>query len=139
MVYLTLEQDMTRELNFESTNPARAFIDDIEYSKEPLQDNYRRLVYIIDSAGYTAPRGTKLLCRYNRDNGFYEPITKPILTALGTIEGAEAKIEMSYTQGRRSGVLPIFTTKFSNPLNLTAGAKGLFNYINGQWTLISTG
>lgn len=139
MVYLTLEQDMTRELNFESTNPARAFIDDIEYSKEPLQNNYRRLVYIIDSAGYTAPRGAKLLCRYNRDNGFYEPITKPILTALGTINGSEARIEMSYTQGRRSGVMPVFSTNFSNPLNLIVGTKGLFNYINGQWTLISTG
>lgn len=139
MVYLTLEQDMTKELNFETTNPARAFIDDIEYSKEPLQNNYRRLVYIIDSAGYTAPRGTKLLCRYNRDNGFYEPITKPILTALGTINGSEAKIEMSYTQARRAGVIPIYATTFDNPLNLETGTKGLFNYINGKWTLISTG
>ena len=139
MVYLTLEQDMIREDNFESTVPARAFIDDIEYSKEPLQNNYRRLVYVIDKAGYTAPRGAKLLCRYNRDNGFYEPISKPILTALGTINGLEAKIEMSYTQGRRAGVLPIFTTNFVNPLNLKTGNKGLFNYINGKWTLVSTG
>ena len=140
MVYLTLEQDMVKEANFESTNPARAFLDDIEYSKEPLQNNFRRLVYVIDSAGYTAPRGTKLLCRYNRDNGFYEPITKPILTAIGSIIGAnQVGIEMSYTQARRAGVLPVFATTFSNPLNLIVGTKGLFNYINGQWTLISTG
>jgi hypothetical protein len=138
MIYVTLEQDMTKDDNYETTFPARGFIDDVEYSKEPLQNNYRRLVYIIDTAGYTAPKGAKLLCRYNRDNGFYEPVTKPILTALGTIAGTQAKIEMSYTNGRRSGVLPIFATTFYNPLNLTLGTKGLFNYINGKWTLIST-
>jgi len=140
MIYITLEQDMTKENNFESTNPARAFIDDIEYSKEPLQNNYRRLVYVIDTAGYTAPRGAKLLCRYNRDNGFYEPVTKPILTALGTIQDSRnARIEMSYTQGRRASVVPIYVVTFDNPLNLTTRQKGLFNYINGKWTLVSTG
>jgi len=139
MIYITLEQDMIREGNFESTIPARAFIDDIEYSKEPLQNTYRRLVYVIDNAGYTAPKGAKLLCRYNRDNGFYEPITKPILTALGTINGNQASIQMSYVQGRRSGVLPTFSVTFANPLGLKPANKGLFNYINGQWTLVSTG
>lgn len=139
MVYVTLEQDMTKIDNFETTIPARAFIDDIEYSKEPLQNNYRRLVYVIDTAGYTAPRGAKLLCRYNRDNGFYEPITKPILTALGTITGTTAKIQMSYTNARRSGTIPEYVYTFDNPLKLTTGSKGLFNYINGKWTLISSG
>jgi hypothetical protein len=140
MVYITLEQDMIKEENFESTHPTRGFIDDIEYSKEPLQNNFRRLVYVIDTAGYTAPRGAKLLCRYNRDNGFYEPITKPILTALGSIRNNnQASIDMSYTQGRRSNTIPRYITNFANPLNLTPGEKGLFNFINGKWTLISAG
>jgi hypothetical protein len=56
MIYVTLEQDMTKDDNYETTFPARGFIDDVEYSKEPLQNNYRRLVYIIDTAGYTAPK-----------------------------------------------------------------------------------
>jgi hypothetical protein len=139
MVYLTLEQDMVREDNFESTRPARGFIDDIEYSKEPLQNTYRRLVYIIDITGYTAPRGTKLLCRYNKDTGFYEPVTKPIVTALGNITGRQARIQMSYSQARRAGVVPSYVYAFDNPLELTPGAKGLFSYIDGKWTLISTG
>lgn len=138
MVYLTLEQDMTVVDGFESTNPARAFIDDLEYSKETLQNNYRRLVYVIDVTGYTAPKGAKLLCRYNRDNGFYEPVTKPVLTALGVIAGGEANIQMSYTRGRRSGVTPVSVVTYDNPLNIVVSNKGLFNYINGKWTLIAS-
>jgi len=139
MVYITLEQDMIKEDDFESTYPARGFVDDIEYSKRPLQNNHRRLVYVIDTAGYTAPRGTKLLCRYNDENGYYEPITKPIMTALGVISGSEARIEMSYTQGRRAGVIPIYTVTYFNPLNISVRRVGLFNYVNGKWTLINSG
>ena len=138
MVYITLEQDMTKEDNFYSTNPTRGFIDDLEYSKEPLQDNYRRLVYVIDTAGYTAPRGAKLLCRYNKSTGFYEPITKPILTALGRISNNKVNIQMSYTQGRRAGVTPTYVSNFTNPLNLSIGSIGLFNYVDGNWTLVNT-
>jgi hypothetical protein len=139
MIYITLEQDMLKDNDFEITHPARGFVDDIEYTKEPLLNNYRRLVYVVDTAGYTAPKGTKLLCRYNKDTGFYEPITKPIVTALGTINGRQARIEMSYTQGRRAGNIPVYATTFDNPLNLNVKQKGLFNYINGKWILTSTG
>ena len=137
MVYITLEQDMTKEDRFESTNPARGFIDDLEYSKEPLQNDYRRLVYVIDVTGYTAPKGAKLLCRYNRDNGFYEPVTKPVLTAFGTIDNNQAKIELSYIIGRRSGVVPVSVVTYANPFNIQVFDKGLFNYINGKWTLVA--
>jgi len=139
MINIVLEQDMIKEDNFDSTYPTRGFIDDLEYSKEPLQNNYRRLVYVIDTAGYTAPRGAKLFCRYNKTTGFYEPITKPILTAVGIIRNNQASIEMAYVQGRRSTQIPTYTTSFSNPLNLPVGTKGLFNFVNGKWTLISTG
>lgn len=139
MINVVLEQDMIKEDNFDSTYPTRAFIDDLEYNKEPLQNNYRRLVYVIDTAGYTAPKGAKLLCRYNKTTGFYEPITKPILTAVGIIRNNQASIEMAYVQGRRSTLTPTYVTSFSNPLNLPIGTKGLFNFINGKWTLISTG
>lgn len=139
MINVVLEQDMVKEDNFDSTYPTRAFIDDLEYSKEPLQNNYRRLVYVIDTAGYTAPRGAKLLCRYNKTTGFYEPIAKPILTAIGTISNNQVSIEMSYVQGRRSSIVPTYVSSFVNPLNLSLGTRGLFNYINGKWTLISTG
>ena len=139
-IYVTLESDMIKEDDYDSTYSTRAFIDDIEYNKEPVQNGYRRLVYVIDKTGYTAPRGTKLLCRYDRFSGFYEPIGKPSVTAIGTIgTGNQARIEAHYVSGRRAGQAPVFVISYSNPLGLSAsvGTKGIFIFINGKWTLSS--
>jgi hypothetical protein len=138
MVYITLEEDLTKENDFDETYPARGFLDDIEYSKEPLPKGYRRLVYVKDKTGYTAPRGIKLLCRYDTDGGFYEPVSKPSVIAQGKIDvGNKVQISMDYAQGNRAGSAPIFLASFINPLEFSyvQGQKGMFTFLRGQWTL----
>lgn len=139
-IYVTLEEDLVKEPDYDETYPTKAFIDDIEYSQEPLPNGYRRLVYVKDKAGYTAPKGTKLLCRYNIDNGFYEPISKPVIVAKGVIASTNtATIEMHYVQGRKAGNIPKSLITFDNPLGFNAltNDRGIFTYINGLWTLTS--
>jgi hypothetical protein len=138
MVYATLEEDLVREDDFIETYPARGFLDDIEYSKDNLPLNYRRLIYIKDRSGFTAPRGVKLLCRYDSDSGFYEPISKPTIITTGRIDtGNQAIIDMTYVQGRQSGQIPqtiiTFDNKFGFPI--TTGKIGLFTYVGGKWIL----
>jgi hypothetical protein len=139
MVYVTLEQDLVKSEDTDETYPARAFLDDIEYSAEPLPNGYRRLVFIKDRGGYTAPRGAKLLCRYDKDSGFYEPISKQSFVVGGIINsGSSATIEMSYVQGRKAGeTVPTMVVSFDNPFafNTVSGNRGLFTFMNGKWTL----
>jgi hypothetical protein len=140
-VYITLENDMIKEDDYDSTYSTRGFIDDVEYNKEPLQNGYRRLVYVVDKTGYTAPKGTKLLCRYDRLSGFYEPLSKPSVTAVGRIGSSNsARITGHYIQGRRAGISPNFVVTYDNPLglNITSGNNGIFIFINGKWTLSAT-
>lgn len=140
-IYATLEEDLIKQTDFDETYVSRAFIDDIEFSKEPLLQGYRRLIYIKDKTGYCAPRGTKLLCRYNRYTGFYEPISKPVLTAKGKlISTSQAIIDMHYIQGRKAGVVPTSVVTYDNPLsfNITPNAIGIFTFLNGKWTITST-
>jgi len=140
MVNITLEEDLIKEDDSDETYATRGFIDDIEYSKEPLTRGYRRLVYVVDKAGYSAPRGTKLLCKYSIDSGFYEPISKPVTMAKGKIvNSTNVKIEQHYIQGRRAGIVPSFVVPFDNPMEFetTSGKNGMFVYINGKWTLTS--
>lgn len=139
MVYVTLEEDLIPMNGSAETYPARGFLDDVEYSTEPLDAGYRRLVYIKDRAAYTAPRGAKLLCRYDKSSGFYEPVSKPNFVAKGTIspDSNTASLEMSYAPGSKKGdFFATILVNFENPFGLsTAGGKGLFTYVNGKWTL----
>ena len=137
LIYITLEQDLVKQDNFDYSFPARGFIDDLEYKSDSLQRGYRRLVYILDRSGYTAPKGTKLYCKYNPDTGFYEPISKPTITAKGQITGTQARLEMHYVQGRRSGSIPTMAVSFDNPLGFQTpnNGIGMFTFINGKWTL----
>lgn len=139
-IYATLEEDLIKQPDFDETFATRAYIDDIEYSKEPLLQGYRRLIYIKDKCGYSAPRGTKLLCRYNKMTGFYEPITKPVSMATGRISSSTtATITPYYAAGRRANRIPSTVITFNNPLGFStsSGALGIFTFINGQWTLTS--
>lgn len=139
MVYVTLEEDLVPMNGSPETYPARGFLDDIEYSTEPLDNGYRRLVYVKDRATYTAPRGAKLLCRYDKNSGFYEPVSKHTFVAKGTInpDSNTAAIEMSYAPGSKKGSgFSTVLVNFENPFGLsTTGGKGLFTYVNGKWTL----
>jgi hypothetical protein len=138
-VYITLEEDLIKEDDYDETYPARGFLDELEYSKEPLPYGYRRLVYVKDKTGYTAPRGVKLLCRYDVDSGFYEPISKPSIMTIGKIDsGNKAVIEMTYVQGRKKGEIPTMLVTFDNSkfnLSYTQGKNGMFTYLAGQWIL----
>lgn len=139
MVYVTLEEDLVKGVDIDETYPARGFLDDLEYSKEPLPAGYRRLVYIRDKGGYTAPRGAKLLCRYDPSYGFYEPISKQSYIVGGILNANNtAAIQMSYVTGRKRGeAVPTMTVPFTNPFdfNVIDGNKGLFTFMNGEWTL----
>lgn len=141
-VYITLEEDLIKQPDFDETYATRAFIDDIEYSKDPLLRGYRRLVYVKDKCGYTAPRGAKLLCRYDRFTGFYEPISKPVIMAKGIMASStSANIDLNYIQGRRAGSIPTILFNIANPMGfaVSSGKIGMFSFINGSWTLISVG
>ena len=142
MIYVTLEEDLVKEDGFDETYVARGFLDDVEYSTQALPANARRLVYIKDRSGFTAPRGAKLLCKYDADSGLYEPISKPTFMVFGLIgSGTSATLELAYIQGLKRGeVVPTFVTTFDNSkfkFKLTSGKTGMFMFLNGSWLLIS--
>ena len=143
MVYVTLEEDLVKPAaHYDETFAARAYLDELEYTSEPLPNGSRRLVYVKDKSGWTAPRGAKFLCRYDSDSGFYEPVSKPSYTVFGTLVAAnEASIDMHYAQGKRAGRVPTMKVNFDNKLNLSysPGSNGFFNYDGGKWILISVG
>jgi hypothetical protein len=138
MVYITLEQDLTRPNNlYYYSNPTRGYIDDLEYKADPLPVGFRRLVYLIDRSGYTAPAGSRLYCKYNPDLGFYEPISKPTVITTGIIIGGQARIDLVYAKGRLSNNMPNSVVNFANPLSfyVAENSRGIFSYIDGAWTL----
>ena len=143
MVYVTLEQDLlTEDDNFVETYPTRGFLDDVEYSgldTDELETGFRRLVYVKDRSGFTAPRGTKLLCRYDRESGFYEPVSKPTMMTTGTIiDTKKARLELTYVQGRTSRQIPTYVVDYDNSklnFNVTKGQTAMFTFIGGRWTL----
>lgn len=143
-VYVILEEDLIMEQNSRNSYPARGFIDDYEFSKDPLPDGLRRVVFVKDRSGYTAPRGAKLYCRYNGDTGFYEPISKPNIIASGIIRaGYQATIFNSFSQpnyGRSNNVTQINIT-FVNNLNIEVkpSHRALFIYMDGAWNIMSIG
>ncbi len=142
MVYVTLEEDLVKDDDVDDTYPARGFLDDLEYSTEPLGSGLRRLVFVKDRAGYTAPRGAKLLCRYDKDTGFYEPVSKSAFIAKGVISPGTntATIEMSYAPGKKKGEpYPTMIINFDNPFDLpTTENKGLFTFLNSKWLLTTS-
>lgn len=143
MVYVTLEEDLIKPADhYDETFAARAYLDELEYGAEPLPNGSRRLIYVKDKSGWTAPRGAKFLCRYDSDSGFYEPVSKPSYTVFGKlISSNEANISMHYVQGKAAGSIPTMKVTFDNKLNLSfsSGANGFFNYDGGKWILISVG
>jgi len=138
-VWITIETDLTNQ------NPVRGVIEeDTDSSIELLPDGYRRVVYVKDPVGLLkAPRGAPIYCKYNEQNGFYEPIYNQPFTAVGTIRSSSiADIENTFTIAyAKNGVISTYDgTTFVNPLSLNtiAGNKGIFNYIAGKWTLVNS-
>lgn len=143
-VYIVLEEDMVLEQNSKTSYPARGFIDNAEYSKEPLPSGLRRVVFVKDYSGYTAPRGAKLYCRYNGETGFYDPISKPNIIASGVIQqGNQAFVYNTYAVPN-NGVIQDVTrinVRFNNAINLEVkpNHKALFVYVDGGWNLMTVG
>jgi hypothetical protein len=143
-VYVILEEDLILERNSRATYPARGFLDDLQFSKDPLPIGLRRVVFVKDYAGYTAPRGAKLYCKYNGDTGFYEPISKPQIIASGIIQqGFSASIFSTYAvpNNTRTQDVTKINIKFVNHLNLEAkpNHRALFIYMEGAWNLMTVG
>lgn len=139
MVYVQLEMDL------KPPYPARGFLDAID-KDTPLSNGLRRAVFVRDSSeSYGAPRGAKILCFYDEASGFYEPVSKNPISALGTINGAVATIVPLYAAGfnaftgAQNGVSPLDVT-FQNPMGFTLsqGQVGFFTFLTNQWTLVST-
>jgi hypothetical protein len=146
-VWITIEHDMT------DSTPVRGVIEDGAVDATPLPNGLRRVVFVKDSIGvFKSPRGAALYCKYNPDNGFYEPIYNKPFIAIGTIRNTQqVSIEQSYrirnatardehdTFNEDSDVVPQYLTTYSNPLNISVNFnnKGLFTFINGKWILTS--
>ena len=146
MVYVTLEEDLVTEDGSDESYPSRGFLDDIQYAKTPLPAGARRVIYVKDRCGYSAPRGSKILCRYDGDYGFYEPVTKPNYIVFGTIIGGNrAVLQLSYVQGRKRGeAIPTIQVAFDNTRfrftinsRLSGSPTGMFLFENGKWILIA--
>jgi hypothetical protein len=139
MVYIVLEEDLVKEEYNDETFAVRGFLDDIEYSTAALPNNVRRLVFIKDRVGYTAPRGAKLLCRYDGQYGFYEPISKQSYFVFGIVRsGNNATIDLEYIQGKHRGSrVPTMNITFINrfAFDITSGSRGMFYFENGRWIL----
>jgi len=146
MVYVTLEEDLVTEDGSDESYPSRGFLDDIQYAKTPLPVGARRVVYVKDRCGYSAPRGSKILCRYDGDYGFYEPVTKPNYIVFGSILGGNrAVLKLSYVQGRKRGeAIPTVQVAFDNTrFRFTINSRssgsptGMFLFENGKWILVA--
>ena len=141
-VYITIEEDLVTVQNPEdSIKPCRGFLTDLEY--DTTSEDIRKIVFVIDKSGYTAPKGAKLLCMYNTDSGFYEVLSKPTFTAFGIIQanGTNATLTLNFMQSRnRSTDTNTVSVSFGNPFGfgVSSEQKGLFMYMDGSWNLIST-
>lgn len=141
-VHVIIEEDLI------NNNPSRGAIVDDTYDNSPLPSGLRKLVFVKDAIGvYSAPRGAALYCKYNSNNGFYEPIgfqpfiTSGIINSYNTVN-----IYKVYTKPNNPSIklsddpkLEQYTTIYKNPLNykISVGDIGLFTFINGYWVLQS--
>ena len=102
-------------------------------------------MFVKDPTGlFRAPRGAALYCKYNTDNGFYEPIyNQPFITTGKTTSATVADIDNTYTlkYAKSNIVEPYQGQVFKNPLGLpvVANRKAIFSYIDGSWTLTNIG
>jgi hypothetical protein len=136
-VFVIMEEDLT------DSQPVRATLLENKINNEPLPNGFRKLVFVKDNKGITAPRGSKIYCRYSPNNGFYEPIFGGNLTTSGIVLGnSTARIYQAYAIPTGSAPSDINTvqsydTSFQNPLGfrVVTNAVGIFTFINGSWIL----
>lgn len=130
-VWIVLETDLVKG------QPSRGTILEDQIDNSPLPSGIRRLVFVKDTLGVKpAPRAAPVYCKYNGENGFYEPIYSTVYTSSGIIAG-DNSVDMYLIYNNKDN--KTYNTKFDNPLdfNVNNGDKGLFSYINGVWVLQS--
>jgi len=141
LVDIQLEDDLVPPF------PARAFLNSAD-KKSPLANNLRRMVFVRDSTeNYGAPRGAKLTCYYDEASGFYEPVSKQNIVALGTINSdGTATISNAYAKGfdavtGQPETPEQIIIQFNNYLNYdisTNNQPGIFTFMKNEWILTST-
>lgn len=135
-VWVVLETDLYND------EPVRGIVVESSYSNSPLPSGLKKLVFVKDTLGiFASPRGAALYCRYDSNNGFYEPIyNRPLVTTGTLLGGNSATIYKAYTPSIVSeDEVSSYNTTFTNPLmfDLAAGEVGLFTFIDGNWVLQS--
>lgn len=143
-VYVTLEEDLILEQNSKNSYPTRGFLDDIDFDKEPIPSGMRRVVFVKDRSGYTAPRGARLFCSYDRTSGFYQPLSQPTITCFGVLkQGLNAEIFANYAEPSNGLAqdVKVVNIKFVNKMNLQLKPdhNAVFIYMDGAWNLMSIG
>ena len=135
-VWVVLETDLLND------EPVRGIVVESSYSNVPLPSGLKKLVFVKDALGiFAAPRGAALYCRYDSNNGFYEPIyNKPLITTGTLLGGNSATIYKAYTPSLVSeDEVSSYNTTFENPLSfdISAGSVGLFTFLDKNWVLQS--
>lgn len=140
-VWVVIEHDLIND------EPVRGIVIESSYNNSPLPSGLRKLVFVKDTPGmFSSPRGAALYCRYDSQNGFYEPIYNRPLVTSGTIEGGgTATIYKAYTPPSVISDLTLpeaytvlsYQTTFDNPMeiNTPIGNNALFTFLNGKWIL----
>lgn len=132
-VWITIETDLTTK---------GAVVRGAIYQEGPttLPNDQRKVVFVRDNLGIvSAPRKATLYCKYNQDNGFYQPLHATNLIAVGNINSSTtADITTSYSINPAEQS-ETYTVSFDNPLGLdvSMASKGIFSFIDGGWTIIN--
>lgn len=142
------------EDNLNPTFAARGYIN-LSDSRAPLASGEKRLVFVKDSTeSYGAPSGVKLLCYYDENLGYYEPISKEKIVTSGIVTGFNQNVDISglyFGKIYSTGTMKLYDTYinpgssspsfvsgvFSNPLGLGAlsGQNAMFTYEKNSWIL----
>jgi hypothetical protein len=143
-VYVLLEEDLVNE------QPIRGSVIDSALSNEPLPSGLRKLVFVKDQIGnFSAPRGAVVYCRYDSQNGFYEPVARSAYVTSGTIKSQNmVEIYKIYTPLPKPlnnlnlsnpPVVETYQTLYTNPLQypIAIGDMGLFTFLGSGWILQS--
>ena len=143
-VYILLEEDL-------NNNIARGeLIDNNQDSGDiMLALGYRKVVFVKDTLGiYKAPRSAVVYCAYDKDGGYYEPISQSSFTTSGTIiSSTTAEIYKIYQKSvsnlannsDATSESRTYVASYTNPLdlNVSPGQLVLFTYLNNGWIVQS--
>ena len=147
-VWIVLETDLVNR------QPSRGAIIEDSYTNDPLPSGLRKLVFVQDNLGIMpVPRNAPVYCKYNGQNGFYEPIYNKSYVTSGIIAGdTQVSIYNIYENPNNTATnlttpgspttIPsptTYLTTYKNPMgfSISNGELGMFMFMDGSWTLQS--